>query len=160
MGVKSFFCIKSVTCFLCYCCSVTEPVFATPWTATRQSSLFFTVSCSLLRLMSIELMIPSNHLILSFSSCSQSFPVTRSFLMSWLFTSGSQSMGNSASVLPIYIQDWFPLRRTGWISLQSRGFLKSSPTPQFKSIKSSALSFLYSPTFTSIHDYWKSHSLD
>ena len=55
-----------------------------------------------------------------------------------------------ASVLPMNIQDWLPL---GW-TCRSRDFQESSPTPQFKSISSSALSFLYSPTFTSIHDYW------
>ena len=49
---------------------------------------------------------------------------------------------------------------TGWISLQSKGLQESSPTPQFKSINSSVLSFLYSPTLTSIHDHWENHSLD
>ena len=56
-------------------------------------------------------------------------------------------------------QDWSPLGWTGWISLQSKA-LESSPTPQFKSIKPSALSILYGPTLTSIHDYWKNHSFD
>ena len=51
-------------------------------------------------------------------------------------------------------------RMEGWISLQSKGLSRSSVTPQFKSINSSALSFLYSPTLTSAHDYWKNHSLD
>ena len=57
-------------------------------------------------------------------SCLQSFPASGSFLRSWLFTSGGQSIGasTSASVLPMYIQDWFPLGLTGWISLQSKGF--------------------------------------
>ena len=82
--------------------------------------------------------------------------------MSQLFTSGGQSIGDpaSASVLPKNIQDWSPLGWTGWISLQSRDSQESSPTPQFKSINSFVLSFLYSPTLTSIHDYWKNHSLD
>ena len=66
----------------------------------------------------------------------------------------------SASLLPVNIQDWFPLGLTGWISLHPRDSQESSPTPQFKSMNSSVLSFLYSPTFTSIHDYWKNHSLD
>ena len=81
---------------------------------------------------------------------------------SWLFASGGQSIGApaSASVLPMNIQDWFPLGWTGWISLQSRDSKKSSPTPQFKSINSLVLSFLYGPTLKSIHDYWKNHSLD
>ena len=56
------------------------------------------------------------------------------------------------------IHNWFPLGLTDWISLQSKGLQESSPTPQFKSINSLALSFLHSPTLTSIHDYWKNHS--
>ena len=79
--------------------------------------------------------------------------------MSQLFTSGCQSTGVSAStsVPPMNIQDSFPLGWTGWISLQSKGLYQSS-TPQFKSINSLALSFLCSPTLTSIHDYWKNDS--
>ena len=111
---------------------------------------------------------PSSHPTISFSvvpfsSCLQSFPASTSFPMSQLFTSGSQSIGvsASASVLPMNIQDWFPSGWTGWISLQSKGqSQQSSPTPQFKSINSLVLSFLHSPTLTSIHDYWKKHSLD
>ena len=100
--------------------------------------------------------------VLPFSSHLQSFPASGSFPMSQLFVSGGQSTGvsASASVLPMNIQNWFPLGWTGWISLQSNGLLRVSPTPQFKSITSLALSFLYSPTLTSIHDYWKNHSLD
>ena len=64
----------------------------------------------------------------------------------------------SASVLPMSIQDWFPLGWTGWISCSPRDSQESFPTPQFKSINSSALSFLYSPTLTSIHNYWKNHN--
>ena len=66
--------------------------------------------------------------------------------MSWLFESGDQIIGASASasVLPMDIQDWFPLGLTGWISLQSRDSHESSPTPQFKSINSSVLSFFFS----------------
>ena len=82
------------------------------------------------------------------------------FPTSQLFPSGGQIIEvlASASVLPMNIQDWFPLGWTGWISLQA--FLladsqESSPTPQFKNINFSALSFLYSPTLTSIHDHWK-----
>ena len=101
--------------------------------------------------------------VIPFSSCLQSFPPSGSFQMSQLFTSGGPRIGvsASASVLPMNNQDWSPLRWTGWISLQFKGLSKeSSPTPQFKSIYSSVLSFLYSPTFTSIHDDWKNHSLD
>ena len=78
--------------------------------------------------------------------------------MNWLFTSGGQSIGASASasVLPMNIQGWFPLRLTGLISLQSKGLSEA----QFKIINSSALSLLYGPTLTSVHDYWKNHSFD
>ena len=93
--------------------------------AACQASLSFTISRSLLKLMSIELVMPFNHLILccSLSSCLQSFPASGSFLMSWLFSSGGQSIGPSisASVLPMNIQGLFPLGLTGWISLQSKG---------------------------------------
>ena len=100
--------------------------------------------------------------VVPFSSCPQSLPASDSFPTSQLFTWGGQSIGvsASASVLPVNIQDWFPLVWTGLISLQSRDSQESSPTPPFKSINSSVLSFLYSPTLTSIHDYWKNHSLD
>ena len=100
--------------------------------------------------------------VIPFSSCPQSLPSSGSFQMSQLFTFGGQSIGvsASASVLPMNIQDWFPLGWTGLISLQSSPTLESSPTPQFKSISSSVFSFLYSLTLTSIHDYWKNHSFD
>ena len=79
-----------------------------------------------------------------FSSCLQSFPAWGSFPVSWLFTSGGQSIGASApaSVLPVNIQDWFPLGLTSLISLLSKGLSQSSPAPQFKSIDSLALSLL------------------
>ena len=95
-------------------------------------------------------------------SCLQSFSASGPFPMSQFFVSGSQSIGAlaSASVLPTNTQDWSPLGLTSLISLQSEGLSKSSPTPQFKSIKSSALSFPYGPTITSIHDHWKNHSFD
>ena len=100
--------------------------------------------------------------VILFSSCLQSFPGSGSFLMSWLFALGGQSIEASASalVLPMNIQDWFPLGWTGWISLQFKGLSWLYPTIQCKSINSSVLSPPYSPTLTSIHDYWKNHSLD
>ena len=98
---------------------------ATSWTAARQGSLSITNSQSLLKLMSIELVMPSNHLILYYplSSLLQSFPASGSFQMSQFFASGDQSTGvsASASVLPMNIQDWFPWGWTCWISLQSKG---------------------------------------
>ena len=79
--------------------------------------------------------------------------------MSQFFASGGQSIGASvsASVLPMHIQGWLPLGLTGWISLLSKGLSRVFSAPQFESISSSVLSFLYGPTLTSIHDYWKSH---
>ena len=82
--------------------------------------------------------------------------------MSQFFASGGQSVEVSAStsVLPVSIQDWFPLGWTGWISLSPRDSQESSLTPQFKGINSSVLSFLCSPTLTSVNDNWKTHSFD
>ena len=102
-------------------------LFATSWTVGHQASLSITSSRSLLKFMSIKSEKPSNHLILvPFSSCLQSFPASGSLLRSQSFASGGQSIGASASasVLPISIQDWFPLGLTGWISLQSKGLSK------------------------------------
>ena len=100
--------------------------------------------------------------VVPFSSCPQSLPASGSCPMSQLFTWGDQSIGvsASASVLPMNTQDWSPLGWTGWISLQSKGLSRVFSNTQFKSINSSVLSFLHSPTLTSIHDYWKNHSLD
>ena len=81
---------------------------ATPWTPACQASLSFTIFQSLLKLMSIELVMLSNHLILwwPFSSCPQTFPALGSFPTSQLFLSGGQSIGASASVFPMSIQSW------------------------------------------------------
>ena len=101
--------------------------------------------------------------VVPFSSCLQSFPASGSLPMSQFFTSGGQSIGTlaSASGLPMNIQDWSPLGWTGWISLRSKVRLsRVFSTLWFKSINSSELSFLYSPTLTSIHDHRKNHSLD
>ena len=96
-------------------------LFVTPWTEAHQASLPFTISLSLLKLMSIESVMPSNHflLYLSFYSCSQLFPALGSFPM---FASGDQNTGASASasVLPMSIEGWFPLRLAGFISLLSK----------------------------------------
>ncbi|CAI9165106.1 unnamed protein product [Rangifer tarandus platyrhynchus] len=113
--------------------------------------------------MSIESVMPCNHLILCCPlSCPQSFSASGSFPLSQLFASGGQSIeaSASASVLPINIQGWFPLGWTGLISCTPRDSQESSPTPQFESISSSALSLLYGPTLTSIHDYQKNQSFD
>ena len=90
-----------------------------------QTSLSITNSQSLLKLMSIESVMPSSHLILycPFSSCPQSLPASGSFPMTQLFASGGLSIGvsASASVLPMNIHDLFPLGWTGWTSLLSKG---------------------------------------
>ena len=100
--------------------------FATPWTAALRASLSITNSWSLVKLMSIESVMPSTHSasVIPFSSCLQSIAASGSFPMSQFFTSGGQSIGVLASVLvlPMNIQDSFPLEWTGWISLQSMGF--------------------------------------
>ena len=103
---------------------------------------------------------PSHHLSVAFS-CLQSFLAKGSFPMSQFFTSGSQNIeaSASASVLPMNIQDWFPVGLIGLISLQSKGLSRVFSNPQFKSINSSALSVLYSPTLTSTHDHWSTIAL-
>ena len=104
---------------------------------------------------------PSHPLVIPFSSCLQSFPASGSSSMSQLFASGGQRIRASAwaSVFPMNIQDWFPLGRTGWISLQSKGLSRvfSNTTVQKHQFFSAQL---YSPTLKSIHDYWKNHSFE
>ena len=106
--------------------------------------------------------IQPSHPIVLFSSCLQSFPASGSFPMSQFFTSGVQSIGASAlaSVLPMNIQDWFPLGWTGLVSLQYKGLSRvfSNTTVQKHQFFSAQL--LYGPTLTSTHDYWKNHSFD
>ena len=114
---------------LLFSCSVVSDSLQPPWTAARQASLSFTISQSFLKLMPIESVMPSNHLILCcplFSSHLQSFPASGSFQMSQLFTSGSQSTGvsASASVFPVNTQVWSPLGWIGWVSLQSKGLAR------------------------------------
>ena len=100
--------------------------------------------------------------IIPFFSCFQSFPASRSFQMNQLFASGGQriEVSASASVLPMNIQDWFPLEWTCWISLQSKGLSRVFSNTTVQKHQFLALIFLYSPTLTSIHDYWKNHSFD
>ena len=137
-------------------------LFVTPWTAACQASPAFTISHSLLKLMSTESVMPSNisSSVAPFSFCPQSFPASGSFPMSQLFTSGGQSIGASASVLSMNIQGWFPLGLTGLISWLSKGLSKvfSSTTVQKHQFLGPQPS--YGPTFTSINDYWKNHSFD
>ena len=97
-----------------------------------------------------------------FSFCLQSYPGSGSFPVSWLFASGSQKIGASASisVLPMNIQGWFPLRLTGLISLLSKGLSGVFTTTTVQSINSLTLCLLYGPALTSIYDRWKDYSLD
>ena len=99
--------------------------FATPWTAAQQCFQSFNIAWSLLKLRSIKSVMPSNYLVLlcTLLHLIPSFPASGSFQMSQFFTSGGQSIRVSAStsVLPMNIQDWFPLGWTGWISLPSKG---------------------------------------
>ena len=100
--------------------------------------------------------------VVPFSSCLQSFPTSGSFQISQLFSSGGQNIGVSAStsVLPMNTQDWFPLGWTDWISLQSKGLSRVFSNTTVQKHQFLVLSFLYSPTLTSIHDHRKNHSLD
>ena len=140
-------------------------LFATSWTAARQASLSTTNSRSLLKLISIELVMPSSHLILClpFSSRLQSFQTSGSFQMSQFFTSGGQRIGvsASASVLPMNTQDyWFPLGWTGWISLLSKGLSRVffNTTVQKHQFFSAQLSL---ESNSHIHTWLlKNHSLD
>ena len=97
-------------------------LFANPWTVACQASLSFTISLSLLRLMPVESVMPSNHLILCHPLLflPSIFPASGSFPMSRLCASGSQSIGVSASVLPMNIQESFPFKWTSWISFKSK----------------------------------------
>ena len=117
------------------CCSVAKSCLTLwdPWTASCQASLSFTISQSLLKLMSIESSChPTISFIAVFSFSLQSFLASGSFPTNRLFASGGQSIGASASVLPVNIQGWFPLGLTGLISFQSKGLSRvfSSTTIQ------------------------------
>ena len=137
---------------------------ATTWTAARQAFLSFTTSQSLLKLCPLRQWyhptISSS--VTPFSSCPQSFPVSGSFPMSQFFPSDGQSIRVSAStsVLPVNIQDWFPYDWLICSPCSPKDSQGPSPTSQIKSNHYFALSFPYSPTLTSLHDYWKNHSFD
>ena len=137
-------------------------LFATPWTAACKSSPSFTISLSLLKLTSIESVMSSNHHILCcpLLLLPSIFPSIRIFSNEsalrirwpkyWSF-SFSISPSNEYSGLISFWTDWF--------ACSPRVSQEASPTPQFKNINSSMLSLLYSPTLTSIHDYWKTIAL-
>ena len=138
--------------------------FATPWTAARQASLSITNSRSLFKLMSIEVVMPSNHLILCRPPLllPSIFPSIRVFSNEsilhirwpkyWTF-SFSISPSNEYSI--DFLWDGLVVS-----PCSPRDSQESSATLHFKSISSLVLIFLYGPTLTSIHDYWKNHSFD
>ena len=139
-------------------------LFATPWVAARQASLSFTNSWIWLKLMPIESVMPSSHLILcrplhllhSIPPSIRVFSKKSTLCMRWpkyWSFSFNISPSNEHPGLIAFRMDCLDL-----LAVQGTG--KSSPTPQFKSINFSALSFLHSPTLTSIHDHWKNHSFD
>ena len=142
---------------VCCCCLVVQlcPALCNPWTATHQA-------CSNLCPLSWWYHPTISFSVVPFSSFLQPFPVSGSFSMSQFFTSGGQSIGvsASASVLPMNIRTDFLWDWLVGSPCSPRGSQEPSPAPQFKSINSSVLSFLYSPTLTSIHDHWKNHSFD
>ena len=88
-----------------------------------------------------------------------SSPAAGSFLTSQFFTSGGQRIAASALVLPVNIQDWFPLGLTGWISLQYKGLSRVFSNTTVQKHQSWTLNFLYGPTLTFIHDYWKNKEI-
>ena len=136
-------------------------LFDTTWTTAHQASMSFTISQSLPKLMSIESVMPSKNLILCcpLLLLLSIIPSIRVFsnesalcLKYWSF-SFSISPFNEYSGLICFRIDWFDL-------LAVQETLKSLLQPQFKNINSSALSLLYGPPLTSVHDYWKNHTFD
>ena len=150
------------------CCSFINCAWlsVTPWTAARHSSLSFTISQSLLKLMSTELVMPPNHLILCCPLfLPLIFPRIRVFSNELaLHIRWPNYWSFSFSIRPFNIYSGLISFRIDWFDLLAapKASHGSSPAPQFESINSLALSLLYSPTLTSIHDYyvWKNHSFD
>ena len=140
-------------------------LFMTPWTAARQASLLITNSLSLCKFMSIELVMPSNHLILcrplllppSICPSIRVFSNESTLCMRW-----PKYWSFSFSIIFFQRNPRADLLQNGLVGSPCSPWdsQESSPTPQFKGISSSVLSFLHSPTLTSLHDHWKNHSLD
>ena len=137
-------------------------LFVIPWIAARQASLSITNSRSSLRLMSIESMMPSSHLLLCHPLLLLP-PIPPSIRVlskeSTLRMRWSKYWSFSFSIIPSKEIPGLISFRMDWLDLPGDS-QESSPTPQFKSINSSVLSLLHSPTLTSIHDQRKNHSLD
>ena len=137
---------------------------ATPWTIVCQASLSITNSWSPLKPMTIESVMPSSHIMLCcpLLLLLSIFPSNRVFSNeSVLHIRWPKYWSFSFSISPSNEYSWLISFRTDWLNLLTvQRTLKAFPTPQFKSINSSVLSFLHSLTVTSIHDYWKNHSFD
>ena len=134
----------------------------TPWTAARQGSLSFTISWSLLKPMSIESMMPSNHLILhhSLPLLPSIFPSIKVLQMSCLFTSGGQSIGASASVSVLQWILWFISFKIGWFDLLTvQGTLKSLLQCHHSKASILQCSAFFMVQCSHSYDYWKNHSL-
>ena len=147
-----------------FSCSVVSDS-VTPWTAARQASLSITNSWSLLKHISIESVMPCNHLILCHPHLllPSIFPSIRVFSSeSVLCIRWPKYWSLNFSISPTSEHSGLISFRMDWLDLLAvgRDSKESSTTPQFKSINSSVLSFLYIPTLTSIHDHWTYHSLD
>ena len=139
-------------------------LFATPWTAARQASMSITNSRSLFKLMSVESVMPSNHLILchpllllpsiipSFRVFSNESVLHIRWPKYWSFNFSISPSKDYSGLISFRI-DWFNF-------LAVQGTLKIFSNTTIQKHQFSALSFLHSPTLTSIHDYWKNHSLD
>ena len=139
-------------------------LFSTPWTAAHQPSLSFTISQSVLKFMSIESEVPSNHLILCHPLLllPSIFPNIRVFSSESVLCIRWPKYWSFFSISPSNEYLGFISFRILWFALLAvQGTLKSLPQhPHFKSISSLVLSLLYSPPFTFIHDYWKNHGFE
>ena len=138
-------------------------LFMTPWTAACKASLSITNSQSSLKLMSIKSVMPSNHLILCclFLLLPSVFPRIRVFSReSVLYIRWPKYCSFSFSINPSNKYAGLISFKIDWFNLAVQGTQEFSPTPQFKTINSSVLSFLYGPILTSVHDYWKNNSFD
>ena len=148
---------------LLFSCTVVCNSLKTSWAAAYQASLSFTISQSLLKLMSIELVMPNNHLVLRhpllLSSIVPSIRVSSNesaICIKWpKYWHFSFSISPSNEYLGL-----ISFRKLVWSLWNPRNSQKSSSTSQFESISSLVLSLVYGPTLTSVHDYWKSHSFD
>ena len=142
-------------------------LFATPWTEAHQGSLSFTISWNLLKIMSIESVMPSNFLILchpllllpsifcSMRVFSNELALHIRWPKYWIFSFSNSLFSEYSGMISFRIH-WFDLLA----SEESQEFQESSPASQFKSTSSSVLSFLYGPTLTSVHESWKIHRFD